>query len=79
LVVVGVELGDGDLAVVVFGELFHDGGDALAGAAPGGPGVDDDVGVLLDELGEVGVRDVDGLRGRGHRGLLTGCSVISIR
>src|SRR5581483_6342360 len=41
-VVVDVELADGDLALLLFGDLLQDGGDHLAGAAPLGPEVDED-------------------------------------
>src|SRR2546423_13917661 len=41
-VVVDVELADGDLAVLLPGDLLEDRGDHLAGAAPFGPEVDQD-------------------------------------
>src|ERR671912_767280 len=57
-VVVDVELGDGDLAGVLAGDLVEDGGDHLARPAPLRPEVDDDrlVG-RCDGLVEGGVRE----------------------
>ncbi|CAI6093192.1 unnamed protein product [Clonostachys chloroleuca] len=58
---VGVEAGEGEgVARVVSGELVEDGGDGLAGAAPGGVGLDGDVGGLADQFVELGLGlDVD--------------------
>jgi hypothetical protein len=59
--VVGVEARKGVLVVaVVAGVLVEEGGDGLAGAAPGGVGLEGDVGLGLDELVELGLGgDVD--------------------
>src|SRR5688572_4615764 len=54
LVLVGVELAELD-ARHLGGELLDDGADALAGATPGGPEVDEDDAGLPGELGEVRV------------------------
>ena len=59
--VVGVEAGKSELVPLGvrleqrLGLLGEDGGDGLAGAAPGGVGLEGDVGVLLDEGVEVGL------------------------
>src|SRR5687767_4771380 len=52
LVLIGVELAELDVGHLA-GELLDDGADALAGAAPGGPEVDEDDALLGGELREV--------------------------
>ena len=51
LVVVDVELGDGEGAGEAGGELVEDGGNLTAGASPGCPEVDDDGGGRLEDEG----------------------------
>lgn len=66
--VVGVEAGEGVLALlaVLVGVLLEEGRDGLAGTAPGGVGLDGDVGSASDELVELGLGlDVND----GHGGL----------
>jgi hypothetical protein len=73
--VVDVELADLDLAGIFVGELFDDGSELLAGAAPGGGEVDQDGGIRLEDLGfEVLIAKVMDVRGS-HRAHLLGLPV----
>ena len=50
MVLIGVDLGDDDLAFVVVGELFQDRCDHPAGSTPGGPEVDQDGDVRVEYI-----------------------------
>src|SRR2546428_740775 len=58
---VGIQFHERHLARVFLGEVLDDRGDRFARRTPLGPEIDDHVGVLLDDLLEIGIGDRDWL------------------